>query len=159
MRDIKGYEGLYSITSCGKVWSYKSKKFLKPIVEKNGYSRVNLYKEGKLKKFYIHRLVAEAYIENPDNLPQVNHVDGDKSHNWLNNLEYCTGSQNTRHAIDTGLRAKRGKTKRIHDQTTGIIYANCSEAARAVGGNRARVWEVCNKKRKTYKGHIFTFVD
>lgn len=75
MRDIKGYEGLYAATSCGRIFSYRAKKFLKPRITKKGYCRVLLYKDGKGKDFYIHRLVAEAYLDNPENLPQVNHKD------------------------------------------------------------------------------------
>lgn len=159
MKDIQGYEGLYAVTSCGKVYSYKSKKFLKPKVDRDGYLHVGLYKEGRCKNFFIHRLVAKAYLENPDGLPQVNHVDGDKSYNWLNNLEWVSAAENSQHAYDTGLRKKSRKTKRIHDQTTGFTYSNCSEAARAIGGSHQRIWEVCNKKRKTYKGHVFTYID
>lgn len=159
MRDIVGYEGFYAVTSCGRIWSYKSKKFLKPRVRCDGYLQVNLYKEGKRKDFQIHRLVAETYLENPNNLPCVNHIDGIKSHNWLNNLEFCTASENNKHAYDTGLRRKRRKIRRVHDQTTGIIYANCVEAARAVDGVETGVYQCCTKKRKSYKSHIFTFVE
>lgn len=81
MRDIPGYEGLYAATSCGKIYSYRAKKFLKPRITKKGYCRVLLYKDGKGKDFYIHRLVAEAYLDNPENLSQVNHKDEDKSNN------------------------------------------------------------------------------
>ena len=73
MKDIKGYEGLYAVTSCGRVWSYRRNKFLAPATIKSGYNYVNLYKDGKKKFCRVHRLVAEAYIPNPDNLPQVNH--------------------------------------------------------------------------------------
>ena len=96
MRDIKGYEGLYAITSCGKVWSYRKNKFLTFCYSGNSrrpdaqYFRVYLYKDGKPTPYQVHRLVAEAYIPNPDNLPLVNHKDENKFHNWINNLEWCT---------------------------------------------------------------------
>ena len=96
MKNIKGYEGLYGITSCGKVWSYKIKKFLTPGVNNDGYLYVNLYKDGKGKKYSVHRLVAEAYIPNPDNLPQVDHIDNDKTHNYVNNLQWITHKDNNR---------------------------------------------------------------
>ena len=159
MKDILGYEGLYAATSCGRIWSYNNKKFLKPIPNGNGYLRVHLYKDGKRKEFLIHRLVADAYLSNPDNLPQVNHIDGNKEHNYLKNLEFCTASENNQHAYDTGLRSKGRKTKRVHDQLTGIIYTSCSEAARAIGGNSSQVCRVCNKRIKAYKGHVFTYID
>jgi hypothetical protein len=94
MKDIKGYEGLYAITSCGKVWSHKNKRFLKLQYNSNRpnfkYFRVYLYKDGKPTPYQVHRLVAEAYIPNPNNLPLVNHKDENKFHNWVNNLEWCT---------------------------------------------------------------------
>ena len=96
MKDIKNYEGIYGITSCGKVWSYKYKKFLKPVIKHKGYLYVILYKDGKGKNYRLHRLVAEAYIQNPDNLPQVDHIDNDKTHNYVNNLQWITNRDNSR---------------------------------------------------------------
>ena len=96
MKDVVGYEGLYAVTSCGKVWSYKYKKFLKPWTNRWGYLNVQLYKDGKGKIYKIHRLVAEAYLPNPDNLPQVDHIDNDKTHNYLNNLQWITSRDNNR---------------------------------------------------------------
>ena len=93
MRDIKDYEGLYAITSCGRVWSYRRKKFLKP-GNSRGYLTVTLCKEGQQKTYSIHRLVAEAYIPNPEGLPQVNHKDECKTNNCINNLEWCDGVYN-----------------------------------------------------------------
>lgn len=100
MKDITNYEGLYAITSCGKVWSYKSKKFLKPYFN-GGYASVALSKNGKLTYPLVHRLVAEAYISNPDNLPQVNHKDEDKAHNCVNNLEWCDATYNNNYGTRT----------------------------------------------------------
>ena len=95
MKDVVGYEGLYAVTSCGKVWSYKNKKFLNPYTDGcRGYLQVNLCKDGKVKTYKIHRLVAEAYIPNPDNLPQVNHKDENKTNNCLQNLEWCDAKYN-----------------------------------------------------------------
>ena len=96
MKDIKNYEGLYAVTSCGKVWSYYSKKFLTPVDNGHGYLRVKLCKDGKEKKYMIHSLVAEAYIPNPNNLPQVDHIDNDKTHNYVNNLQWITNRDNCR---------------------------------------------------------------
>lgn len=116
MKDVVGYEGQYAVTSCGKVWSYKSNKFLKPKTDKDGYYKVNLYNKGKQKTFFIHRLVAEAYISNLDNLPQVNHKSEIKTENFINNLEWCTAEYNTNY----GTRNERaGKT--ISMKRSGII--------------------------------------
>ena len=97
----------------GNVWTYVNKK--KPyklvlMINKFGYCVVNLYIKHKPKQFRVNRLVAEAFIPNPDNLPQVNHKDGDKLNNNVENLEWCTAKYNTDHAIATGLRINSGET-------------------------------------------------
>lgn len=94
MRDIGNYEGLYGITSCGKVWSYRTKKFLKPGKDKDGYLYVILCVNNERKKYLIHRLVAMAYIPNPDLLPTVNHKDENKTNNSINNLEWMFKQDN-----------------------------------------------------------------
>ena len=96
MRDVKGYEGLYAVTSCGKVWSYRRQKFLTLSDNGEGYLYVNLIKNGEYKRCRIHRLVAEAYIPNPDNLPEVDHIDNDKTHNYVNNLQWLSHKDNSR---------------------------------------------------------------
>ncbi len=118
-KDIKGYEGLYKVSNYGeikslakkyKTWNgYKSQPemFLKPISYNrnkcNSYTKVNLLKDKRLRQCSIHRLVALHFIDNPNNLPQVNHLDGKKWNNCFLNLKWCTGSENMRHAIDTNL--------------------------------------------------------
>ena len=94
MKDIKGYEGLYAITPEGEVWSYKKKMFLVPRNSK-GYLRVKLCRDGQKKWYRVHRLVAEAYIPNPENLPQINHKDENKTNNCLQNLEWCDAKYNS----------------------------------------------------------------
>ena len=109
MKDVIGYEGLYAVTSDGKVWSYprgngmnKHGKFLKQ--ETSGrYPMVSLMKNGSRKQATVHRLIAEAYLENPNMLPQVNHIDGDKHNNCVENLEWCDASHNMRHAHENNL--------------------------------------------------------
>ena len=96
MRDVKDYEGLYAVTSCGKIWSYRNERFLTPSTDKRGYFKVNLCKNGKCKTYKLHRLVAEAYIPNLNNLPQVDHIDNDKTHNYVNNLQWITNRENCR---------------------------------------------------------------
>ena len=95
MKDIKGYEGQYAITMSGRVWSYKSNKFLKPYKEQDGYLRVSLRTPGERipKKFKVHRLVAEAFIPNLDNQPQVGHIDDNPLNNSWDNL-YWTNPKN-----------------------------------------------------------------
>lgn len=108
VKDIKDFEGRYTISSTGEVYSFaKSKghhkgKVLKPL---NGsyYLVVSLHKNGISKQYFIHKLVAEAFIPNPNNKPQVNHIDGNKLNNNLENLEWCTQSENQIHANKLGL--------------------------------------------------------
>lgn len=108
MRDIKGFEGLYAVTSCGKVYSYKTKRFLRPCMAGRGYLRVNLVKDGKKFKKYVHRLVADAYIPNPEHKPQVNHKNENKTKNYVNNLEWCTNQENNSY----GTKNERAKITR-----------------------------------------------
>lgn len=99
MKDIKGYENLYGITSCGRVWSYKRKKFLKNQLDKDGYLCVDLYKNNKKKRFFIHRLVALSYIPNPNGYATVDHIDSNKEHNYISNLQWMTNEDNVKKAI------------------------------------------------------------
>lgn len=97
MKDTPGYEGKYAITSCGRVWSYKHKRFIKSCLDpRTGYYQVCLYpnKDKTHKIHLIHRLVAETYLPNPDNLPCINHKDENKANNSLPNLEWCTYNYN-----------------------------------------------------------------
>lgn len=94
MRDIKGYEGLYAITSCGRVWGYKRKAFLNPAKVGKGYLQVDLYKNGVRKKHYIHQLVAAAYLPNPNGLVEVNHLNENKEDNYINNLQWISHKDN-----------------------------------------------------------------
>lgn len=108
MKSIKGYEGLYSITEDGKVWSHKRNIYLKSYIGSTGYLGVTLCKNGKLKPKRIHRLVAKAYIPNSENKKEVNHGDGNKLNNHRNNLGWMTPKENMKHAIENGL-TNRGK--------------------------------------------------
>lgn len=90
LKDIKGLEGLYAATRDGRIWSHKRKKFLKLCGVPENYQIVTI----KGKSQYVHRLVALAYLENPNNLPCVNHKDEHKHHNWVDNLEWCTAKYN-----------------------------------------------------------------
>lgn len=107
-KDIKGYEGLYQISNLGRVKSLNYKRtgieeILKSKKMRNGYLRITLNKNGKYKTFAVHRLVAEAFINNPNNLPEVNHKDEDKQNNCVWNLEYC----DRRYNVNYGTRNKR----------------------------------------------------
>jgi hypothetical protein len=124
-KDIIGFEGYYQVSNFGNVKSvdreinyitgkkyfYKSKP-IKYLTDKDGYYRVDLNKGNKSKRFFIHRLVGIHFIENSNNLPQINHKDGIKINNYDYNLEWCSNLQNIEHSWKTGLRGsniKRGE--------------------------------------------------
>lgn len=93
-KDIPGYEGIYIVSSFGRIRNLVSGKFIKPSQKNDGYCRVCLSKNGCGKCINIHRLVAQVFIPNPDNLPQVNHRDEDKTNNVADNLEWCDAKYN-----------------------------------------------------------------
>ena len=88
-KDVLHYEGLYQISNLGRVWSVYKQDFKVPHTKDNGYQFVQLYKNGKMRNEHLHRLVALTFIPNPNNLPQVNHKDEDKTNNTVGNLEWC----------------------------------------------------------------------
>lgn len=100
---ILGYEGMYSITNYGRVWSHRRNRWIKPWINSHGYLQINLVNRNIQYKPKIHRLVADAFINNPDNKPQVNHINGIKSDCMASNLEWCTARENLQHAADMGL--------------------------------------------------------
>lgn len=123
-KDIKEYEGIYRVNTNGEVYSIKSNKILKPFykshIPNNQYFAVELHNGNKGKIVYIHRIVAETFIPNPDNLPCVNHKDGNKTNNCVNNLEWCTYSENSTHAVQMGLFQKRKLNKLTYDDIVEI---------------------------------------
>lgn len=115
-KDIKGYEGLYLISNLGRVMSisrirnngnggYRQKsKILNQSTTTTGYKKIELYNEEGKKSIKVHRLVAEMFVPNPYNYKVVNHLDGNPLNNYFGNLEWCTYSENSRHAIENGLK-------------------------------------------------------
>ena len=111
-RDIKGYEGKYQITSWGRVFNVDKQKFIKLEMHDKGYLRVDLYdKSGKRKHHKVHRLVAKAFVENPNGLPQVNHIDGNPKNNSFTNLEWTTNKENR----DKAIRLRQGDYSCVTD--------------------------------------------
>ena len=121
-KDVKGYEGLYQVSNFGNIMSLNYRntgkaKLMNPHERKDGYLQVQLYKNGKRKMFKVHRLVAEAFIPNTDNLPFVNHKDEDKTNNRVENLEWCTKEYNNNY----GTRNKRVSKKMTNGKLSKIV--------------------------------------
>ena len=160
MVDIEGYEGLYAVTSCGKIWSYASNKFLKPCYDKNGYILTNLHKDKRLKTFKVHRLVAKAYISNPDNLPQINYKDENIRNNCVNNLEWCTAKYNCNYGT-RNLRRAESQSKEVSQYSKDgkliATYKNTKIASENTGIGRFNIIGVCNNNRKTAGGYVWKY--
>lgn len=102
-RDVPEFEG-YRVSSLGRIYSLKHNKIRVLCPNRKGYLGLGLYKNGKVYTKVVHRLVAKAFIPNPENKPQINHKSGIKSNNRVSNLEWCDQFENMRHAFDTGLK-------------------------------------------------------
>lgn len=180
-KDIKGYEGKYFISDDGKLKNGKG-DVLSPYTTRKGYLRIGLYKEGKTRNFLVHRLVAEAYIDNPMNFKEVNHIDLNKENNYVSNLEWVDGSRNVQHAVEEiegrkeylqesmsevgkkynhlGVEASKKPVAQIDKDTGQVIafYESAREASRETDSNYKNISQVCNGKRKTHNGYKWSFV-
>lgn len=172
MKDIPEFEGKYAITSCGKVWSYKHKKFLKPKCVR-GYARVDLVdKDNKVHQLNVHRLVALTYISNPSHLPFVNHKDENKLNNCLRNLEWCSCQYNNVYGTrlkrvwenmsDTGRQNIReslvkARSKAVRCIETGTVYCSAAEAQRQTGISHSHIGSVCRGARRRCGGYHWEY--
>lgn len=151
---IEGYEGLYEVSSLGRIRNNKG-KILKPIKSSTvNYYTVNLYKNGKSKSFLIHRLVARAFVPNPNNLPQVNHKDENKFNNEASNLEWCTCTYNLMYN-GRSKRVGRTKSKKLLQLSLdGQIIKEWPSKKEAVrnGYNEGSIYRCICGKLRTHKG-------
>ena len=123
---------LYAIEEDGDIYSFHESHYghkITPRLDKDGYPAVSLSFEGKRQSFQLHRLLAQLYIPNPENKPQVNHINGDKSDYSLKNLEWVTASENMQHAVNNGLCKPPVAPRRVIDACTGKQYPSLKEAA------------------------------
>lgn len=153
---------IYDITKEGKCINKKTGHVKKTFISNTGYERVSLWNKGKNKKYSIHRLVATKYIDNPNNYKQINHIDGNKLNNNVDNLEWCDLSQNIKHAY---------KNKLIKVNTTKVIqyskdmkkikeWNSIKEVENELKINHANIITVCkqNTNRKYAGGYIWRYV-
>lgn len=188
-RDIEGYEGIYQVSNLGNIKSlkYEKERILKPTKNKRGYLQVNFYKSKKPKIYKVHRLVALAFLTNPDNLPCVNHKNECKTDNRLSNLEWCDSKYN----INYGSRNQRMVgTRRINDPNNewckkaiktknkkgsvnaeksvvqlskdGVeiinTYESTMEASRQTGINQANICKCCKGRYKSAGNFVWRYL-
>lgn len=149
---ITGYEDRYMVSTLGQIKSFVvdkvDGKLMKLINDKNGYKKINLYKNGKKTTFQVHRLVAIAFIPNPENKPQVNHIDEDKTNNNVSNLEWVTAKENTNHGT-RNVRSGESISKAVRNITTGVVYKSQTAAAAELGLIQGSISRCCSGRRKT----------
>ena len=159
LKDIEGYEGKYMVSDQGQVWSNYKKGFLKPGERSGGYPHVILTKNGKPATFSIHRLVAQAFIPNPDNLPIVNHKDENKQNNNVDNLEWCDYQHNNTYGsrIDKVNQKISHKTYQYDlDGNLIAVWPSQREASRQLNISSGNINDVIKGKLKSTHGFIFT---
>jgi len=171
-KDIKDYEGLYQVSNLGRIkslgryknnWSKKQwveERILKQRLANTGYYMVVLSKNGKVKGFLVHRLVAETFIPNPENKPQVNHKDENKLNNHIENLEFCTRKYNCNYGTKMERqKEKLGKSVIQYDRnmTCINIYSSITKASQTTKINLGNIAKCCKNERKTAGGYIWKY--
>lgn len=171
-KDIHSYDGLYKVSNLGRVKSfhYGKENILTPCIDRCGYLSAGLSINGKMKKYTVHRLVCLAFLDNPQNKLEINHKNGIKTDNRLENLEYCTASENRKHAYDNNLMigARTGKfgsdnpsSKPVcrYSKTGEYIdeFSGASEAARITGLHRGHISDCCRGYLKSSGGYIWKY--
>ena len=172
-KDIEGYEGHYQVSNLGRVKSLDrvvehakgkiTKRTLKGSILKTklvyGYEYVSLSKDNKLKSYRVHRLVAKAFIPNPNNYPAVNHKDEDRSNNNVSNLEWCTYKYNNEYS-GTREKAVNANKKKVRCIETGEIFESTAEAARHYGlKSPSDIAGCCRGTKKSSAGHTWEYIE
>ena len=172
-RDVAGYEGLYQVSDQGRVKSLERKvpngdreqtvkeRFLKPRIDRDGYLRLNLCAGGKPRVFFVHRLVCEAFHDNPENKLDVNHINENKTDNRACNLEWSTRRENCNHG-SRNERVAKALGKPIAQYTLDgelvKIWPSATEAQRQAGFGQSCIWGVANGRYKQAYGFRWKYV-
>lgn len=173
-KDIQGYEGLYQVSNFGNIKSLnyrrtKKEREMAKRINGEGYEIVGLYNGNQQLQTGVHRLVAQAFIPNPEHKEQVNHIDGNKRNNRVDNLEWCTQTENIRHAMRTGLLnitgASNGSSRKVQqlDLKGNVLkqFNTIIEAGRYLGVKcqPTGIISVCKGKKKTAYGYKWAYVE
>lgn len=158
-KPVVDYENLYEVNNYGDIRSLYSKKknILKPYINRKGYKVVTLCKNGEQKTLLVHRLVAKAFIPNPDNLPCINHKDENGSNNNVSNLEWCSYLYNNTY----GTRLTKHITKiskPVRCIETGVVYSSACSAQRETGIRQGDISQCCHHQRKSTGGYTWEFI-
>ena len=159
-KDIPGYEGLYEVSNLGRIRNKKTGRILKLETSHQGYKRIRFSKGGK--KFAVHRLVAEAFIPNPQNLPMINHKDEDKTNNAVDNLEYCDCKYNNNYGTAIIRRAENNKKSVMQFDLSGKFikeFASVGAAAEEIGVSIGTLSGALTGQQKTSKGYLWKYKD
>ena len=156
MKEIPGYEGLYSATSCGKIWSHRNQKFLKPAKNEKGYWKVCLSNNNNRKQYFLHRLIALTFVPNPNPelFDQVGHEDDNKDHNYVGNLYWTNSLENNNHN-NKNLRIAKAVYCVELDQT----FVSLSEGAKQTGAHLSNIHRSCNNPNRTAGGYHWRYAD
>lgn len=146
---VKGYEN-YSVSPEGQVRNDKTGRILRPRRQSQGYIQLHLCRNGKAVQHLVHRLVAEAFIPNPEQYPYVNHINEDKSDNRVENLEWCTKQYNNNY---------KSRDRRTPVELDGEKYPSITDAAKHIGVHPNTLTSTLSQGRTRYKNHTISYIN
>lgn len=167
-KDIEWHKGAYKISNLGRVYSVQRKKIKNTFIDKGGYVRVQLYHNYTQKRFLVHRLVAEAFIPNSNNYPQVNHIDENKLNNCVDNLEWCTNKYNCNFGTKPEKSRKNSSKLQLNKRSVAIYDSennyidtckSMMDVARKLNCSYSNVQSVLYGRTKTCKGYVLKYAE